>query len=577
MEDILFETPYELTYYDNINKVNITKKITFYRSEVNSIIINTESGSMEAVNADKSHKESGTVKVVSNNGDVEYDGNLEWIHGRGNSTWAAEKKPYNIKLKESVNILGLHEGQKYCLIANAYDNSSLRNWLAYKLAIEMGMQFSPDCAFTSLYLNGEHEGLYLLTDKIDIGDNSVDIANLENKTQAMNSKRLSDFSVWNDYEDSEIIKKGIDEAKNPKDITGGYLLELVSDKFQDKVSGFVSENGEKVGLKAPAYATKEQVEYISSFYQEMEDALNAENGINPYTGKHYSEYLDVDSFAKFYLIEELFMDEDAGIYSFFMYKDIDIRDKKLYAGPIWDFDLSTDNFGNEWKKVLSKAKETVYAGSKREDYDGLLYLLCRHKGFMKRVKEIYFSQVVPCINDVILEQQFTAVCDEIKSDAALNYIRWGNNISFSEEIHNLMMFFPERTRFLNTIWSDDEEYLDVEIDLGLNYRHIPIYKVKSGDTVKLLIPERGGNTFLGWYYKGTYEEFQPNTPIYESIQLEAHWESDSSNTDNKTTITIIKHLAKRYIFIVPIGIFAICMLLLIYISMKSDRRPNKNE
>ena len=56
--------------------------------------------------------------------------------------------------------------------------------------------------------------------------------------------------------------------------------------------------------------------------------------------KTFYDYIDIDSFINYYLIQELFMNVDVDYSSVFMYKH---GDEKLKFGPIWDFDLSSGN------------------------------------------------------------------------------------------------------------------------------------------------------------------------------------------------------------------------------------------
>lgn len=92
-------------------------------------------------------------------------------------------------------------------------------------------------------------------------------------------------------------------------------------------------------LKSPEYATEAQAKYISGYWQELEDALYSETGYNS-LGKHYTEYIDIVSWAKQYLIQEWTSNWDAGLTSNFFYKDVD---SKLFAGPLWDFDTAIGN------------------------------------------------------------------------------------------------------------------------------------------------------------------------------------------------------------------------------------------
>ena len=75
-----------------------------YLSDIPSVYLEIEENS--EFNIYSQSKTSGKITVV-NNGTVEYNGPLEYIKGRGNTTWFTIKKPYNIKLVKKANILGM--------------------------------------------------------------------------------------------------------------------------------------------------------------------------------------------------------------------------------------------------------------------------------------------------------------------------------------------------------------------------------------------------------------------------------------------------------------------------------------
>ena len=58
---------------------------------------------------------------------------------RGNSTSGAEKAPYNIRFSERVSLLGMDRGRKWSLLANLYDKTLMRNYIAYYLGIHRGI------------------------------------------------------------------------------------------------------------------------------------------------------------------------------------------------------------------------------------------------------------------------------------------------------------------------------------------------------------------------------------------------------------------------------------------------------
>jgi len=89
--------------------------ISILYTKLNSIFINTESGSMEAIHASKNHeyKESGIIKIINEKGEIVLSDTLKYIKGRGNSSWLKEKKSYNIKVSHKCSPLGLKESPDF--------------------------------------------------------------------------------------------------------------------------------------------------------------------------------------------------------------------------------------------------------------------------------------------------------------------------------------------------------------------------------------------------------------------------------------------------------------------------------
>ena len=53
------------------------------------------------------------------------------VKGRGNSTWLQDKKPLQIEFKNKISLLNMGKSKKWILIANALDDSNLRNEAAF--------------------------------------------------------------------------------------------------------------------------------------------------------------------------------------------------------------------------------------------------------------------------------------------------------------------------------------------------------------------------------------------------------------------------------------------------------------
>lgn len=430
--DILTDLPINTKFTVTADGKDYTAYI-MQSSSIASMFITTKSGNMDAINSDPYHEtaESGQLLLVDSEGEVSYDGALDSIKGRGNTTWRLEKKPYNIKLPKKTSLLGMKSSKKWCLLANAQEHSMMRNRVAYDLADEVGLDFSPESHYLDLYANGEYLGTYQLSEKVDLGKNNlVSITDLQGDTE----DALKAAGENNDIESYSITKsgdrQGYDLPVNPEDITGGYLLEYVVNP--EEPCHFITTTGQAVDLKT--VNSIEQVNYIADFVQEMEDALYSETGYNA-KGKHYTDYLDIESAALMYLLEELSVNIDTGISSCFFYKDSDAAgDGKLHAAPVWDYDVAFGNLDATKDGVSMLASDQIFAGiSKRyyTDYYTVIGQLAQHSDFIEAAKALWNQKFVPAF-DIL--NGYTAAERRLKSfeqyaslvsdSAKMNYTRW---------------------------------------------------------------------------------------------------------------------------------------------------------
>lgn len=103
--------------------------ITFMQSaNIPAMYIDTRSGNMDYIHEDKENEEPGALRLYTSNGAANYHGELEKIHGRGNSTWMyGTKKPYNLELAVEADLLEMGSAKKWILLANESDPTHLRN------------------------------------------------------------------------------------------------------------------------------------------------------------------------------------------------------------------------------------------------------------------------------------------------------------------------------------------------------------------------------------------------------------------------------------------------------------------
>ncbi|MBO4812531.1 CotH kinase family protein [Candidatus Saccharibacteria bacterium] len=217
------------------------------------------------------------------------------VKGRGNGTWNLEKKPFQIRFKNKVDLFGLGKARKWVLLANAVDATNMRTDISFYLERMLGMKYALDGEFVELYIDGEYEGLYYLAHAVGIGKSIVDLRDPMGILVELDN-------IYGEGENH--TKTGNGDILAIKDV-------VKKDNAGAALNGFVDS------------------------YNQLEKAV-AKKDYNK-----IKELIDVDSFVKYYLLSEFIVNPDAYWTSFYMYKDG--SGDKIHAGPGWDFDMSLAN------------------------------------------------------------------------------------------------------------------------------------------------------------------------------------------------------------------------------------------
>ena len=401
----------------------------------------------EWVDASKEHAASGSINFVSANGDTIYDGALTQIKARGNSTFRSyPKKAYQIKLNQKADLLGNGEKVKtWVLLANYGDATMQHDKLIKDLSTALDMPYAVSCDWVNLYYDGIYRGVYLLSEKIAVNSTGVDINDMEEDYKKLNHSYGENIKVAeseNKYGQKYLYTDNLTE---PENTTGGYLIER-NLNFIDEANGFYTTKGAAFNIKSPEYAGKEAVDYISTYYQDFENAVFASDengnytGYNPVTKKYYDEYVDLTSLIQVFLIQELSLNPDGFKSSFFFYKDID---NKMYAGPVWDHDIS---MGTGWSKYNSpQIVSYLYLES------GLIKI----PSFRAALEEYFTTTFLPEAEKIIAHNgeidRFTGI---LNANAEMNYVLWPY----------VRIGDPQNTGHL---WADGTNYDAVTRDLKL--------------------------------------------------------------------------------------------------------------
>ncbi len=321
------------------------------------------------------------------------------IRGRGNDTWKYyPKKPYRIKFDAKTSLFGEEPNKSWVLLALYNDFSLIKDRMAFGLADAFGTDvFVPSYHYVELYLNGEYQGLYLLTDQVDENKGRLDVK----------------------------------DTITAQDTEVPFFVELDARAPEEGVEGvdWFSAHGMPYAVKYPdpdERYTPEQFAYISNYIQQVDALCRKEN----VTLSALSEYIDVDSFIDYYLVQELMGQPEINWKSVYMSKS---REGKLKMGPVWDFDWScmgpsTGRYRNDYRHMTE--------GLRSEDnWFGALYQ--GSPQFRQAVADRW-QQVRPKVDRML--DQMGEECERLEKAATRDRFYWhwyrigGGFKAYSEDV-----------------------------------------------------------------------------------------------------------------------------------------------
>lgn len=243
------------------------------------------------------------------------------IELRGSSSQGYEKKPYAIETRDAsgedldVPLLGMPEESDWALIAPLNDKTLMRDVIMHAYA-RAALPWSPRTRYCEVVINGNYKGVYALIETVKRDPNRVDIKKLEEEDISGNA------------------------------LTGGYILRM------DKYGSSGGLGGDWVSPYPPItgswqqtwfqyhYPKAEDIQfqqgvYIQNYITSFENMLAAED-----FAANYENWIDVDSWVDYLLLQELGKNVDGYRLSAYFYKHRDDEGGKIGMGPIWDFNIS---------------------------------------------------------------------------------------------------------------------------------------------------------------------------------------------------------------------------------------------
>lgn len=336
--------------------------------------------------------------------------------GRGNATWwCYDKKPYKIKFDEKQSVLGFAANKDWVLLAEYCDKSLMRTAYMCELAQAVEHPYPINYRHVQLYLNDSYIGMYVLTDQVEKKKNRVDIED-------------DGFLFENDnYYDQEPLNFKTDLRE--------YWYTF---KYPDPEDGEIAKGDDNFN-------------FITGFMNEFESVLYGDDFKDPENG--YRKYIDVEVFAKWYLIEELTANLEPN-----MYYVLPSRNAKLQIGPVWDAEWS---LGLAYKENEWAGWETGRQPNRRQQ------IWNSWKYFGRLFEDEYFVDVVrnewnklkPEIPAFI--ENMASVAESISDGQVANFEKWpiqGKWVSvevvslgsWDKEVEYVRDFFAERVEVVDS-------------------------------------------------------------------------------------------------------------------------------
>lgn len=329
------------------------------------------------------------------------------IRGRGNSTWTNfDKKPYKIKLGKKAALLDTEKNKHYALL---HFIGGYPTYFSHPLGMELGHYlikgWTPRMRPVELVLNGQYLGLYFLAETVRVDGGRVDIAEQEPANE------------------------------DPETIDGGYLVEI--DNYDDVNQITFDENGIRVRVtaKTPEPMNDMHAAFLSDQFAAITAALYSEDRLS----RDWEELVDIDSYARHYVVQEIIHNWDAYNGSCYLHKDFG---SKWTFGPLWDVGDSFNQFKGDFVY-----NETPYAKT-------WIRQTVQFPRFIKKVQEIWaeFKAIDPQVWTDFMESWNAQIAEaEQQNQIVWDYYRGSTT---ADKMGSATRALNTKVAWLDTQWGE---------------------------------------------------------------------------------------------------------------------------
>ncbi len=250
---------------------------------------------------------------------------------RGNSSRYFAKRNYRLKLvseevplteealliKEEKSLLGMAKGSEWSLHGPFLDKTLMRNYMWMNLSAEV-MGYAPEVRFCEVLIDKEYKGVYVLMEMIREGEGRIDLT---------------------DYNDGDAVFSYMVRIEPQKELQGEAENQKTIDNFCFYTMRMEINSQMEILYPGASHLTEQVKQYVEADLSETERRLySREMAENP---DSCWDYLDMESFADYYILQEYLAINDMFYASTYFYKDVR---GKLHIGPVWDYNNAWNNF-----------------------------------------------------------------------------------------------------------------------------------------------------------------------------------------------------------------------------------------
>lgn len=358
---------------------------------------------------------------------------------RGNSSRTFAKVPYSLKLidengeSNNIAVMGMGAHHEWILNGPVLDKTMIRNYMWYNISGEI-MEYAPNVRFCELLVNGEYKGIYLMAESITDGENcrlhlSVDARDSEATGYLLRVDRPAETDLETTRDIYTYLERSI------------QILQDVAIRYPGK-----------------GKLTEEIAEEIELDYSAFEKSLYSYDYDTENYG--YWNWIDVDNFVDYFLINEYTRNSDAGMFSTYIYREVGGKFKLC----VWDFNNACDNYQEEETEPAEfSMTESIW-----------FFMLLKDEGFVDRILERYEELRQTYLSDEYLMNYIDETLEYLGPALERNNQRWEAEITGwngLEPAERNVHSHEEAVTQMKEWLLDRGEWLDAHIDILRQYAH----------------------------------------------------------------------------------------------------------